>query len=94
MGVHFTIQAPLFCKATVSPCVVSGWEEEVEGVQLVDLAFNQVTNQKKFHLPWRPYVCVRMTFQALCLTPGFAACLRGKEEPITLCFELLWGSPG
>lgn len=35
---------------------------------------------------------VRTTFQALSLTPGFAACLRGKGEPITLSNELLWES--
>jgi len=49
-------------------------------------------SKNHFHLPRRAYVFVRTSFQALSLTPGFAACLRGKGEPITLSNELLCGS--
>lgn len=49
-------------------------------------------SKKGFHLPRRAYVYARMTFQALSFTPGFAACLRVKGEPIALSNELLQGS--
>lgn len=100
MSAHFCEHFPsrlFFTAQPHSACVVLQWEEEeVDGFQFPDLAFNLATYQnnnnnntiKGMHLPRRAYTYVRMTFQPWRPFPSYQVLLstskeRCKEEPYT-----------